>query len=99
VSAAPVHYYCYYRIEPAQAHAAREAVTLMFRALENRLGTLGRLFQGEREPALWMEVYESVRDPERFEATLTELCASHRFHALLAPGSERRIERFVALAE
>ena len=98
MTAQPVHYYCYYRVEPAHAHAAREAVGLMFRALEERVGILGRLLQGEREPWLWMEVYEPVRDPERFDAELIELCATHRFHTLLAPGSERRIERFVAMA-
>ena len=63
--ATPVHYYCYYRIDPAQAPAARAAVTLMFRALEDRLGILGRLFQGERDPLLWMEVYEPLREGER----------------------------------
>jgi uncharacterized protein DUF4936 len=99
VSAAPVHCYCYYRIEPEHARAARDAVALIFRALEDRLGILGRLFQGEREPLLWMEVYEAVRDAERFEAVLAELCASQRFQTLLVPGSERRIERFVAVAE
>jgi Domain of unknown function (DUF4936) len=99
VIATPVHYYCYYRIDPAQAHAARAAVAFMFRALEDRLGILGRLFQGEREPLLWMEVYEPLRNEKRFEAALAELCASQRFHTFLAPGSERRIERFVAMAE
>jgi len=46
---------------------------------------------------LWMEVYEPLREGERFEAALAELCASQRFHTFLAPGSERRIERFVAM--
>ena len=97
--ATPVHYYCYYRIDLAQAHAARAAVALMFRTLEDRLGILGRLFQGEREPLLWMEVYEPLRDGKRFEAALAELCAWQRFHTFLAPGSERRIERFVAITQ
>jgi hypothetical protein len=91
-----VHCYCYYRIAPQHADVAREAVTLAFRILEERLGIVGRLLQGEREPSLWMEVYENVRDPDRLETTLADLLAEHRFSACLAPGSERRIERFVS---
>ena len=91
-----VHCYCYYRIAPLHAGAGREAVALAFQVLEERLGIVGRLLQGEREPSLWMEVYENVRDPERLEATLADLLAEHRFSEYLAPGSERRMERFVA---
>ena len=91
-----VHCYCYYRISPLHADAAREAVGLAFRVLEERFGIVGRLLQGEREPSLWMEVYENVRDPDRLEAALADLLAEHRFSACLAPGSERRTERFVA---
>lgn len=94
---APVHVYCYYRVPSAHAGAARQAVALIFRALEERFGVIGRLLQGEEEPTLWMEVYDQVRDAERFLATLATLCAAHDFSALLAPGSARRIERFVAL--
>jgi hypothetical protein len=43
-----------------------------------------------------MEVYEPVREPDRLETLLSELCASHAFVSFLAPGSTRRIERFVA---
>lgn len=93
-----VHCYCYYRIAPQHADVAREAVTLAFRILEERLGIVGRLLHAEREPALWMEVYESVGDPDRLEATLADLLAEQRFSACLAPGSERRMERFVAPA-
>jgi len=91
-----VHCYCYYRIAPQYADVAREAVRLVFRILEERLGIVGRLLQGEREPLLWMEVYENVRDPHRLEATLADLLAENRFSACLAPGSDRRMERFVA---
>ena len=96
MKATMVHCYCYYRIAPERAAAAREAVTKAFRVLEERLGMIGRLLQGASEPALWMEVYENVRDPERLEATLADLLAEHRFSECLAPGSERRMERFIA---
>ena len=94
---APVHVYCYYRVESAHAGAARQAIALVFRALEERFGVIGRLLQGEDEPALWMEVYDQVRDANLFVTTLAALCTAHDFDSLLAPGSVRRIERFVAV--
>ncbi|HEX8010354.1 MAG TPA: DUF4936 family protein [Casimicrobiaceae bacterium] len=93
-----VHCYCYYRVAPAHAEAARKAVRAVFRSVEERLGVIGRLLQRETDALLWMEVYENVRDPERLELALAELLAAHRFFACLAPGSERRMERFVAAA-
>ncbi len=45
---------------------------------------------------LWMEVYENVRDPARFEVMLADLLDTHRFSQFLAPGSARTIEHFVA---
>ncbi len=77
----PVHYYVYYRIAAPHAAAARGVIEAVLRALEDRAGIVGRLLQGIDEPLLWMEVYESVRDPERFEATLADLLAARRFAA------------------
>jgi len=96
VIAAPAYLYCYYRVAPAKATAARSVVALLFRAVEERFGVAGRLFQGEREPWLWMEVYEHAQEPDRLEALLSEVCAEHGFSACLDRGSERRLERFVA---
>ena len=45
---------------------------------------------------LWMEVYENVRDPVRFEAMLATCSIPTAFRTFLAPGSARKIERFVA---
>lgn len=92
----PVHFYIYYRVAEPHAAAARGVIEAVLRALEDRMGVVGRLLQGAGEPLLWMEVYENVLDPERFEATLGDLLAARRFVAFLAPGSARRIERFVA---
>lgn len=96
MTAPSVHFYCYYRVDPARSRLAREAVAHIFRAVEARVGVIGRLLTGERDPALWMEVYEHVREPDRLEAMLSELCAAHDFTGVLVPGSTRRIERFVA---
>ena len=97
MSAPPVNFYCYYRVDSASSTLACAAVGHIFRTVEERLGVVGRLFRGEREPGLWMEVYEQVREPDRFERELAELCAQQRFASLLAAGSDRRIERFVAI--
>ena len=94
--ASPIHCYIYYRIAAPHAAAARGVIEAVLRALEDRAGIVGRLLQAVDEPLLWMEVYENVRDPERFEATLEDLLTARRFAAFLAPGSERRVERFVA---
>lgn len=94
----PVNLYCYYRVAPERATAARAAVARAFRAVEEQFGVTPRLYRGEREPGLWMEVYEQVRDADRLESALSELCAAAEFAGFLAPGSVRRIERFVAAA-
>ena len=92
------HCYIYYRVAKPHAAAARAAIVAVLHTLEERAGIVGRLFEGKDEPLLWMEVYENVRDTERFEAMLDDLLAARRFAAFLAPGSERRVERFVAQA-
>jgi hypothetical protein len=96
VSTRLAHCCIYYRVAAPHAAAARAAVFATLHVLAERAGIVGRLFEGEDEPLLWMEVYENVRDTERFERTLGDLLAAHRFAQFLAPGSERRIERFVA---
>ena len=94
----PVNLYCYYRIAPERASAARTAVALAFRAVEERFGIVPRLYCGEHETSLWMEVYADVSDADRLESALSELCAVAGFARFLSPGSLRRIERFVAAA-
>ena len=95
MSARPVHCYVYYRVDPARAAAARETIAAVLVSIEERAGVTGRLLQRQDEPMLWMEVYESVHDPARFEVMLADLLDTHRFSQFLAPGSTRRIERFV----
>jgi hypothetical protein len=90
--------YVYYRIAPEHAARAREALAAVLATLEQRHGVIGRLLRGAGEPLLWMEVYENLHDDERVLADLEGLLAERRFDALLAPGSARRTERFVAQA-
>ena len=96
MSAPAVHCYVYYRIDAAHAVAARRAIADVLGRVEARAGVAGRLLRRLDEPLLWMEVYDNVREPGRFEAILDELVAAHGFGQFLAPGARRTIERFVA---
>jgi Domain of unknown function (DUF4936) len=96
LSAPPVSYYVYYRVAADRADAARHAVAIMLRRLEQRTTISGRLLRRHDEPLLWMEVYEGVRDTEAFDAALAELLHASNLATLLAPGASRTTERFIA---
>jgi hypothetical protein len=97
VSPTPVHFYIYYRIVDAHAADARTALTGVMDALAKKFAVTGRLLFAQNDGALWMEVYENVVEPVRFEAALNTLLARTRFASWLAPGATRRTERFVPL--
>ena len=86
-------YYVYYRSAAAPA-AVREAVVAMQAAVARATGVQGRLLRRVDDDGTWMEIYESVADPERFERELADAAAGARLEALLAPGAIRHIERF-----
>jgi hypothetical protein len=92
-----VHFYIYYRIAATHAATARSAIETVMQTLSRQFGVNGRLLRAQNDPALWMEIYENVADPERFEAELSVALARSRFASWLSPGSTRRIERFVDL--
>ena len=96
MSPPPVHLYIYYRIAPPHAAEARAALAEIMHALEQRFAVSGRLMRSQDDAALWMEVYESVGDPEFFEAAMNTLLGKNHFSSWLASGSARRTERFVA---
>jgi hypothetical protein len=96
VSLGPVHFYIYYRIAAPHTAGARAALAGIMDALKRTLSVSGRLLCAQDDAALWMEVYEDVVEPARFEAALNALLAQTRFESWLAPGSTRRTERFVS---
>ena len=98
MSPSPVHFYIYYRIAPPHAAHARTALAGVMQALEKQFVVSGRLLCAQNDSALWMEVYENVGDPARFEAEMNKLLGEARFASWMAPGSVRRTERFVAPA-
>jgi hypothetical protein len=97
VSQTPVNVYIYYRIAPSYAADARAAVEGVIDALTRQFAISGRLLRAQNDDALWMEIYENVVEPLRFEAALNASLAQTRFESWLSPGSTRRTERFVAL--
>jgi hypothetical protein len=99
LSPSPVHFYIYYRIAASHAAEARSALASIMAALEKEFRVSGRLLCAQNDAALWMEVYENVGAPVPFEAALNNLLVETRFASWLAPGSARRIERFVAMVQ
>jgi len=88
------NYYIYYRVAPPAAARVRAAVDAVQSALREETGVQGRLMRRDDDPTTWMEIYEAVPDPVRFEAALARLLAQHGFDACIAPDS-RHTERFV----
>ena len=66
------HYYIYYRVSEKDALEAETLVRSMMARLGCRSGITGRLLKKRDEPGLWMEIYENVNDPQRFERLLDQ---------------------------
>jgi uncharacterized protein DUF4936 len=98
VRSSPVHFYIYYRIAAPHAAEARSAIAGLMDALERQFAVRGRLLHAQDDEALWMEIYENVRDSVPFEAAMNKLVGETRFASWVAPGSTRRSERFVTPA-
>ena len=92
-----LNYYIYYRVAPAEAARARAIVDAVQSALRQDMGIEGRLLRRDDDTSTWMEIYETVADPLRFEAALARLLAQHGFDACLAPDARRHTERFVPI--
>lgn len=86
------HYYIYYRINVKDAVEAETLVRSMMARLACRSGIYGRLLKKHGEPGLWMEVYEDVREPERFERLLDQ--AADEFDIGMFIDGPRRSECF-----
>lgn len=90
-----LNYYIYYRVALSEAARARALVDAVQSALYQDTGIQGRLLRREDDPSTWMEIYDAVADPPRFEAALERLLAQHGFDGCLASDSRRHTERFV----
>ena len=89
-----LNYYIYYRVAPSEAARVRAVVDAVQSALHRDTGIQGRLLRRDDDPSTWMEIYEAVADPLRFEAALERLLAQYGFDGCMAPDSRRHTERF-----
>ena len=89
-----LNYYIYYRVAPSEAARARAMVDAVQSALREDTGIQGRLLRRDDDPSTWMEIYEAVADPLRFEAALERLLKQYSFDGGLASDSRRHTERF-----
>jgi hypothetical protein len=87
------HYYIYYRVSERDADEAEVLVRSMQSRLACRSGVAGRLLKKRGEPGLWMEVYEDIAQPERFESLLEQ--AVDEFDLALFADGVRHIECFI----
>ncbi|MGP1678322.1 MAG: DUF4936 family protein [Burkholderiales bacterium] len=90
-----LNYYIYYRVAPAEAARVRAVVAKVQSALRQDAGIQGSLLRRDDDPSTWMEIYEAVADPPRFEAALERLLVQHGFDACMASDSRRHTERFI----
>ena len=89
-----VHYYVWYRVT-ADPLGARAAVDAMMTDVARRTGIAGRLLLRRDEPDTWMEIYEGVADPARFERELAAAVQRHGIARFIAVDG-RHVEAFVA---
>jgi hypothetical protein len=88
-------YYIYYRTA-ADAATVRATVASMQAALAAATGIPGRLLRRADDATTWMEIYEDVADPARFERELAAAVERCGARALLPAGGDRHVERFIA---
>jgi hypothetical protein len=95
---AQLAYYIYYRVAPGADANDLDRVRAAQADVSRATGCSARLLAKRDEPELWMEVYESITDPERFEAALAAAVDRHQLSLLVRAGTERKTECFGAPA-
>lgn len=88
------HYYVYYRVDATDAHHLEPLVRGMQSRLECRTGVAGRLLKRCDDADLWMEAYENVAQPERFENALQKAVVEFEIEMFLAQDARRVTECF-----
>jgi len=86
------HLYVYYRVQAEDGDAAREAVAALQARLISFCGAAPRHMVRCEDGAMWMEVYEGVRQPRAFIDAMQD-CLSEPGLEILRR-SERHLECF-----
>jgi hypothetical protein len=89
-------YFIYYRVSADRAKACEARVLDLFSTLKQATNVSGRLLRKRREPLLWMEVYENVRDDAKFELELEQAATQLKLAECLPEGQTRKTECFEA---
>ncbi|MGH8751616.1 MAG: DUF4936 family protein [Burkholderiales bacterium] len=89
-----LNFYIYYRVNPAHAKTLEPRVRAMQLELQEQTGAAGRLLKKHHEPLLWMEIYESVAQPDLFADALMRAEEHHGLRQFIEPGSQRHTECF-----
>ncbi|MDD3353983.1 DUF4936 family protein [Zoogloea sp.] len=92
------HYYIYYPVRMGSEADLARCLYNTQADLANETGVLGRFLCRADDPWTWMEIYENVRDVERFEASLARLVTQHGLERFIEHGGRRHLERFIPCA-
>ena len=87
--------YCYYRGDPAQSKALRNAVDALFRAVSENFSVQGRWMRRKDDPDTFMEIYADVANIDALVEFIQEECERSGFRRLLADSGVRHDEVFV----
>ena len=91
------HFYVWYTVRGGLDTAMR-AISRLMTAVEERTGVAGRVLARRDDASTWMEIYENVDDPVRFERALSELVHEHEVLTHVED-ARRHTERFAALPD
>lgn len=94
----PVNYYIYYPVRIGLEQDLARTLYNFQDDLRSRTGVGGRFLRKADDPWTWMEIYEGVADPDRFDAALAQCLEKHAVERFLDDGGRRHVERFVACA-
>ena len=89
-----ISYYVYYRVDPARAAVGALKIDRLLHMVRTGAGVTGRVLKKRGEPNLWMEVYDNVPDPAKFEWTLEAAVKELAAVEFLQTGTGRHIECF-----
>ena len=66
----PVHYYVYYKFDPARIDEVRTVVDALFREIHAATGISGQWQRRRDDPSTFMEIFADVADATAFEPIL-----------------------------
>ncbi len=89
-----IDYFIYYRVNTVRLAEFVASLVSMQASLHAATGVTGRFRRRLDDPATWMEIYENVSDPRKFEVELGAHAQRHGLHDYLQEGQARHMERF-----